>query len=759
MLSTSIGAIRGLISMESKKHSLIVVSNRLPVSITSQDNHWEISPSSGGLASALTGVQGSIPFKWIGWPGASYFAHQQDEIKVALEMRDLVPVFMNKEQEEHYYHTICNSFLWPLFHYFTEQVLHSSESWHFYEEVNQLFAKEVIEQAEIGATIWVHDFHLMLLPQILREKRPDLKIGFFLHIPFPSSEIYRILPKREALLRGVLGADYIGFHTSDYAKHFRSSCLRVLGLTSGKEGISYQARKVGIGIHPIGMNIKSFDDVLSKPHYFSYIKEMKERYKHHKVILGVERLDYTKGIFFKLQAFEMLLDQNPSFVGKVILLQVIVPSRLDSPEYQKHRTEIEKIVSRINGRFSKPGFNPIHYMYRNLPHSELIALYCLADICMVTSIRDGMNLVAQEFIYCAQRAETKGTLILSEFAGASHHLPHAMIVNPFDIEGMSQTIKQALEVPEHEKKLKLNKMKENIRVLDSPLWAKSFLKQMNNSADRNKEASSTLKLTQKESEGVIERAVNSKKRTLILDYDGTIRELTSHPMEAVPSKEILSLIRNLSNLKNTSVHIVSGRDRQTLHSWFGHLPIHLSAEHGFLSKSHEEKNWSTVKEVDLSWMPYVKEILIKAVEEVPGSLLETKSSVLSWHYRLADSNYGDWRANELYSTLIQDLSNLPVEIVPGKKVLEVRAQGISKARYIEQILKNDFSDHFILCMGDDLTDHDMYQVLPKEAISIHVGESSVKSTFQLKSPQEVRELLHRIYYALEKEDSNKALDQ
>lgn len=737
--------------MHPSKEPLIVVSNRLPVSIKNQQNEWKIQTSSGGLASALTGVQSEIPFQWIGWPGASFFPHQQKEIESALAEKNLVPIFLNKEQEEHYYHNLCNSYLWPLFHYFTEQVTHSLESWRFYEEVNQLFAQKVAELAPIGSRVWVHDFHLMLLPKLLRELRADVKIGFFLHIPFPSSEIYRMLPKRKVLLEGILGSDYIGFHTTDYAKHFRLSCLRILGLSAEQGQIVHQSRKVGVGIHPIGMNVSSFEEVLSKPKYFSYIKEMKERYNSHKVILGVERLDYTKGISLKLQAFEVFLEKNPEWIGKIILLQVIVPCRHNSPEYQQHRSEIEKLVSRINGRFSRPGFNPIHYMYRSLPRAELIALYCLADICMVTSIRDGMNLVAQEFIYCAQRAQTKGCLILSEFAGAAHHLPHALMVNPFDIEGMALTIKEALSLPLEKKEDMLNQMQERVCLLNSPLWAKHFLTEMQKTTEENACSLKGHFLTEEEKVELSQKALKARKRVLLLDYDGTLREITSHPTEAKPTREILSLLKQLSLLEHTEVHLVSGRDSKTLESWFGELFVHLSAEHGFSHRAKAKKEWSAFKEVDLSWMPYVETLLKKVVDEVPGSFLENKESVLCWHYRLADSDYGQWRANELYINLVQELANFPVEITSGKCILEVKAQGLSKARYVQKVLQNTSSDDFILCMGDDSTDLEMYKALPENATCIHIGELSSSTLYHLKTPSEARSFLHQILDALNQE--------
>lgn len=730
------------------------MSNRLPISIQFSDNQIEVKASSGGLASALRGVKEKIDFTWIGWPGSFMGAEHEQKVKDELHKQNLIPIFLSKEQEKYFYHSFCNSTLWPLFHYFTGHVAQSYKSWDYYLEVNALYADRILKFAPLNATIWIHDFHLMVLPQLLKEKRADLKIGFFLHIPFPASEVYRMFPKREALLEGVLGADYIGFHTSDYARHFKTACLRILGLDSNKEGILYHSRRIGVGIHPIGMNVEAFNHVFAQPDFEGYVQKIKERYHNYQVILGVERLDYTKGVDLKLQAFEKLLEKFPALIGNVILLQIIVPCRDESSEYQKHRSDIEKSISRINGKYSKPGFTPIQYIYQNLSLEELTALYCLADICVVASLRDGMNLVAQEFVYCASRGKSASTLLLSEFAGASHHLPHATIINPLDVEGLAKNIKIALETPSFEKTVKLLKMEELVRALDSPLWAKKFLKELEKVAHTNEQQKQTVFLNHQHIENLLSQMAEAKERQIILDYDGTLREITSYPQEARPTTEILALLEKLLTLPNTRIDIVSGRDHQTLEAWLGHLPIDLSAEHGFLKRNKNEKKWEKGKDIDLAWMPYVKEILNKAVDEVPGSFLESKSCILSWHYRMTDCDYGQWRAKELYTSLIQDLANLPVEIVQGKKVLEVRAQGISKGKYIEQLLKELKPNTFILCIGDDYTDQEMYAMLPETSVSIHVGERCLKSTFQLESPRQVRNLLTRICDAIQKKQIN-----
>ncbi len=734
--------------MQNQSSSLIVVSNRLPISLHCQDDRWEIKPSTGGLASALTGVQEKIDFTWIGWPGASLFENQKEEVKNELQKQKLIPIFLNKEQEEHFYHTFCNSILWPLFHYFTDPVTHSCQSWEFYEEVNQIFANEVIQQANFNSTVWVHDFHLMLLPSLLRKKRPDLKIGFFLHIPFPSSEIYRMFPKRELLLKGLLGADYIGFHTSDYARHFRLACLRVLGADTTEEGVIFQGRKTGVGAHPIGMNIASFDKILSSENYSSYINEIKSRYQNQKVILGVERLDYTKGILLKLQAFERCLEKNPELIGQIVLLQIIVPSRHSSQEYQHYRSEVEQAISRLNGKYSKPGFIPVQYLYRHLPLDELVALFCLADICMIASIRDGMNLVAQEFVYSASHMKETGVLLLSEFAGASHHLPHATLINPLDIEGMADQIQVALQMPTKEKKSKIDKMASLVKGLDSPIWAAKFLEKLELMAQKNSSLKLLFGLNEKQYHYLIKRSTHANQRIFILDYDGTLQELENLPMKAAPSRALLKILERLALCEETEVHIVSGRDSQTLQSWFGHLPIALAAGHGYQYKEAHSNDWNILRDCEFSWKGYVQEILNKVVEEVPGSFLEFKESSICWHYRLSDLDYGQWRAKELYTSLMHDLANHPVEVIAGKKIIEVRAQGVSKGNYVRHLLKSASKDPFILCIGDDRSDEEMYAALPKKAISIHVGERCQNSTYQLESPLKVRELLSEISAAL-----------
>ncbi len=728
--------------------SRVIVSNRLPTSLEARNSGWISRPSSGGLASALSGITQGDDVIWVGWPGCAVPCDQQPEVIQELAERNLHPVFLRQEQEAHYYHGISNHVVWPLFHYFTDKIDFSEESWSHFVEVNRQFAEQICAVSAEDAQVWVHDFHLMLVPQMLRAMRPDLQIGFFLHIPFPSSEIYRLLPAREECIRGILGADYIGFHTDDYARHFRSSCLRILGVDSTHDTILHEGRKVGLGVNPIGIDVDGFDTSLSTPATRTQYQDLERRYGDRKLILGVERLDYTKGIRLKLRAFERYLERHPDQADKVALLQVLVPSRLDHPEYRELKRDIEEHVGRINGRFGGPGFTPVEYIHRGIEPEQLAALYRYADACLVTPIRDGMNLVAQEFVLCQGEIleddkAYKGMLILSEFAGAAKYLPRSLLINPWDTEQTMRAIETALAMPAAQKEERLAPMVSRVRTMDCRNWATEFLTRLTDASHRRRSESKTEVLNGDCQTQVQQRCADAEQRVIFLDYDGTLRELFRTPEEAAPTQEILDLLEDLAELPGTEIHLVSGRKRSNLEEWFGHLPIHLSAEHGFCHRKPQGQ-WIEATKVDMRWIPVVSKILEQVTEEVAGTYIERKPCGLAWHYRMADSDYGVWRARELHSVLEQDLAHLPVDILHGNRVIEIHAAGIDKGVYVERILEGYDSEAFILCMGDDRTDLDMYRVLPANAVSVHIGDNIENTRFSLPSPQRVREFLREL---------------
>ena len=725
---------------------LVVVSNRLPIRLEVDGDEWSATPSSGGLVTALRGLE-EKPL-WVGWPGAEVPVALQEGVRQKLEQDGLEPVFLVEAEEKLYYRGFCNTALWPLFHYFTSSVAYVEAEWQAYVAVNERFAATVARVAPPGASVWVHDFHLMLLPAMLRMLRPDVEIGFFLHIPFPSSEVYRLLPRREELLSGLLGADHVGFHTSDYARHFRSTCVRVLGLDVEWDRILWANRTIAIGVHPIGIDTSWFDDVVQRPRTEELYRDYQQRFGPRRVVLGIERLDYTKGIGLKLAAFERLLQRDPSEVERTAMLQVLVPSRLDHPEYQNLKSEIEESIGRINGTFGRPGLVPVHYMHRSLEPEEMVALYRLATVGLVTPVRDGMNLVAQEFVACqaavhASLPACNGVLVLSEFAGAAHTLGRALLVNPWHHDQVADAIATAFDMDADEKRQRLQAMARSVAAMDCNVWARRYVGALHQSASRNNAATRCEPLLQESAQALREAFAAARLRILFLDYDGTLREMASRPEAASPTAEIMALLRDLAALPRTAVHLVSGRARDTMARWFGDLPIHLCAEHGATWRMAGGA-WEQDQNLDLSWMPKVRSILEDISREVPGTFVEDKSCALAWHYRMADVDYGPWRARELRSMLDSELANLPVEVLPGRKVVEVRAAMMTKGRYVTRVLQQEAPGSMVLCIGDDRTDMDMYPAVPGDAWTVHVGALTDEARFTLEAPQQVRALLRSL---------------
>ncbi len=734
---------------------LIVASNRLPVALKARDPEageattFTFEESPGGLATALRGVQQEAGFRWIGWPGGDVPIAARDRVTEVLRARGLVPVFLSARERARYYNGFCNGVLWPLFHYFTERVHFDPRSFSSYEEVNARFADVVAAEAPERARVWVHDFQLMLVPSLLRARRPDLEIGFFLHIPFPSSEIYRSLPVREEILLGLLGADYVAFQTSDYARHFRSSCLRVLGLDAGPDGVEHQGRRVGVGTHPIGIPIEHFRAALLAPRARAYAEELRTRYRGRRVLLGVERLDYTKGIPHKLDAFEEFLRRDPERAKDVVLLQLIVPSRLDNAEYRRLKREIEEQVGRLNGTYARPGITPVEYLHRNLDVERLAALYAFVDAMLVTPVRDGMNLVAQEFVVCqaaahAELGRAPGVLLLSEFAGASHSLSRAILVNPWNVKGTATAVEEALAMPPADRAARITAMAEHVAEMECDAWTREVLAATSAVVARRERAAEATRLDAGAASEIVRRAADAPRRILFLDYDGTLRELTRLPSEARPTEEIRLLLAALARLPATTVHVVSGRDRDQLGQWFGDLPLHLGAEHGYAARAPGSTAWVQLANVNLEWMPRAEAELRRVVREVPGSLIERKSCSIAWHYRMADPHYGSWRARELGTALEDAFSNQPVEVLLGHKVVEVRAAGVHKGVYVRRSVREADASTFVLAIGDDRTDLDMYAAVPPGGTRIHLGAQTEGIDYRLDSPADVRALLRRI---------------
>ena len=721
---------------------LLVVANRLPFNITKRGGEFKFRPSPGGLATGLSSLSESFEQLWIGWPGITsekLASEGKDQIRERLAGENCRPVFLSRKQIDHYYLGFCNKTVWPLFHYFPMRTVYEEHFWKTYKQVNQIFCDEIIEIAEPGDYIWVHDYQLMLLPQLLREKFPELEIGFFLHIPWPSFELFRLLPWREEILNGLLGADLIGFHTYDYVRHFLSSVSRIMGLehTLGKVGMGNRVIKVDA--FPMGIDYEKYSQAISKAGVKKEVDKILQEVGKRKIIISVDRLDYTKGIIQRLEAFDLFLSKNPEYKEKVTLIMVAVPSRTGVEDYKILRNRLEQLVGRINGAHGTMGWIPVWYLYRLLPFRRITALYNVADVALITPIRDGMNLIAKEFI--ATKTEGRGVLILSEMTGAASELGEALIVNANNKEAIIQAIKEALEMPLLEQMERNRLMQERLRRYDVSRWSSDFLNALFDIKKTQQELS-VRKLSQTSRKNLVSDYAKSRNRLLLLDYDGTLVGFKGKPAKAEPDKEIMSLLESLSSDPKNNVVVISGRDKATLEKWLGSLDTALVAEHGAWIKQRS-KDWQCMQPFEAEWKDTIRPILELYSDRTPGSSVEEKDFSLVWHYRRSDPELAYVRGQELRGALINLIENLDVGVFEGNKILEIRNVGINKGRAAELwTSKRDWD--FLLAAGDDYTDEDMFSALPEGAYSIKVGLSISKAQFNVDTLNEIRSLLKEL---------------
>ena len=724
---------------------VLIVANRLPVTVRTTDTGVEVQKSSGGLATGLLRPHEQSGGLWIGWSGApeELTPAQQSQLDQQLTAMRLVSVPLTADQVTRYYEGFSNGVLWPLFHYLLDQVPLHVRDWDAYVEVNEKFADIVAEQYEAGDLIWVHDYQLLLLPGLLRQRLPDARIGFFLHIPFPSEELFRTLPERDRLLRGLMGADLIGFHTPAYLRHFAAS-LTQLGLTVDIDRVQLTDREVRLGVFPMGIDAEFFRTLAEDPAVQAEVKTLRAD-EGVSLLVGVDRLDYTKGIPRRLLSFERMLQTHPELRERVRLVQVAVPSRTGVGAYQDFRALVEGLVGRINGDFGTPRWMPVHYIYRSLSEGELVALYRAADVMLVTPLRDGMNLVAKEFV--ASRTDGDGVLVLSEFAGASWELPEAVQVNPYDVDGMAEACYRALTMEPEERRTRLAPLRVRVDTYDVHRWAATFLEQLETITRRITTAIRAPAGAPAAWQALLERQRETEDLLVFLDYDGTLVPYTATPDLARPDAGLMELLEELSSRPRTELHVVSGRAREALERWLGALPISLHAEHGFWSRPPGESEWIPAAEVTGEWREPALAILRDITARTPGSLIEVKSVALAWHYRMADQEAGARRANEVRLHLSQLLSNQPVEILAGHKVLEIRPHGVHKGRIVPPLSPERLAATTVLAIGDDRTDEDLFAALPSDAITIRVGPGPTRARFRVEGVAAVRALLRSLLEA------------
>jgi trehalose 6-phosphate synthase/phosphatase len=718
---------------------IINISNRLPVSISRKNTEVTIGRSSGGLVSAVESLGKSG--QELHWVGVADFTKLD-----WLEAKDnysggfqLHPIFIEDKLYKLYYTGFSNSVLWPLFHYFPSFVEFKRNAFDAYHEVNRTIAESIQYLIDKDDVIWIHDYHLLPLASFIRELVPTAKIGFFLHIPFPSYELIRILPKdcRDAIIKGMLGADIIGFHTYDYAQHFAESVQMIGGIQHKNFELNVKDRLVKIEVFPISIEYQKYNEAYDLPEVVLNRERVESQYEGKKIIFSVDRLDYSKGILYRLRGYARFLEKYPQWKEKVVFILVAVPSRNSISKYEERKELIERMVGLINGKYGNFNWTPIVYQYGSLDFGELIGLYTSCDVALISPVRDGMNLVAKEFV--ASRKDLKGVLMLSDMTGAAKELSRALMFNPFDEHEVAEKINIALSMTENDQKERLTYLQNQIKKNDIFKWGTDFVQSIQNISSL---ASKSKKIEPLDRVAIISNFQACKRRLIVLDYDGTLVEHKPTPELAIPDELVMMVIHKLVEKPNNSLVIISGRDTSFLDKWFGHFPITMIAEHGLYFKEYK-KEWQCLHDDDLPWYKKVLAIMNTFANNCPGAFVEEKSKSLSWHYRNSEKEIGFSQSRELINLLSNFLISTNANILDGNKVIEVKPTNLNKGIALGNFHAQSEYD-FTLCIGDDKTDEDMFTVVNElpYGISIKVGPGNTIAKHRLDNVSQVLSFLN-----------------
>jgi trehalose 6-phosphate synthase/phosphatase len=731
---------------------LFIIADRLPVEFEETNGEIELVPSAEGFDSGLEDFYASHDVTWVGrlqGSGREINETEKTRLEPAFRKARCIPVYLDPSIREKCIEGFCDNTLWPLFNYFTQLTRYPPVCWDAYTKANQAYAETISNHMDDGDTLWIHDYHLMLLPSILRRRFPDCSIGYFQHIPFPSFEVFRLLPWRMELLKGLLDADLIGFHTYDYQRHFMSCVRRLLGHETFFNRIRVNERVVKVDAFPKGIDFLFFNQTAARVRRNSgketsaihkELKEFRRQGEERKIILSIDRLDYTKGIPGRIKAFELFLMQHPEYREQVSLFLFVNPSRENVADYQHLKKQMDELVGCINGKYGTIGWMPVWYFYRPTDRLERIELYSSANIALITPIRDGMNLNAKEFIAC--RTDGTGVLILSEMAGAAKELGESLIVNPNNRTEVAEAIFQALNMPASEQKKRNDVLQKRLEIYDEERWASDFIKGLGE-VKKMQEYNFTHKINARIIKQLLEDYKKAKTRMIFLDYDGTLTGFHNDPQQAGPDDELYTLLKKLIAPEKNTVVIISGRDKETLSEWFeGYERLAFIAEHGVWNKDPEEE-WKMTDVIEKEWMKIIEPVLQSFVDRTPRSFIEYKNYSLVWHYRHADPDMGQQRAWELKDDLKNYIANLNLEIMDGDKVIEIKNAGINKGRAALNKL-GDTSYDFIMALGDDWTDEYTFNALPEKTYTIKVGTKTTSARYYIKDVQEVRNLLTQL---------------
>lgn len=706
---------------------LILVSNRLPVTVNKiGKEEFEFRQSTGGLATGLSSVYKNYEGFWMGWPGLTsdeLSEKEQYKLKNQLQKEKNYPLFLSQKDLNNYYYGFCNKTLWPLFHYFTQYTRYPEKYWQAYKRVNLKFFRNLKDHLKEDDNIWIHDYHLMLLPEMIRREFPDVRIGYFLHIPFPSSEIFRLLPWKEEILKGLLGSDLIGFHTYSYVRHFLSSVLRILGYHKEFNEIKLENRTVKAELFPMGIDYKKYSQAPLTKEVKNEIKNIKKRSNSNQIILSVDRMDYTKGIPERLRGFDYFLENNPQYQGKVTMIVIAVPSRTKIEKYEELKIEVNELVGDINGKYGTLEWTPVWFLFKSVPFERLTALYNMADVCLVTPLRDGMNLVSKEFVAASH---DKGVLVLSEMAGSSYELSKAINITPTRKEEIGESILEALEMNENEQKERLNLMKNRIKNYDVIKWANSFIEKL---VTLEKEERAEKFDTEKKSK-FLNTFENSSKRLIILDHNTFTKNNNSY---------FLPWIEKISSNPKNDLIIMSRKKPKTLEKIFSEIDCYLFAQYG---KFYYDKNsWKQIDRKEATWKEYIEPIIEMHKENTPGALIENTTNSIRWNHKEAEPELSKIRKRELKENISYFSNDFNIDIVDGENFLEIKSSSTESYNTIYNLIQEEEYD-FSLFLGNLSRYPDIHNFLTKKPYIFEVISQDINNSYKINEPKSLLKLLY-----------------
>ena len=712
---------------------LLIASNRLPFAVQCGADGLELTPTTGGLASALSAVHQRGDHVWVGWPGECPDAddYTRAELIGRLHARRVVPVSLSTDDVSSYYDGVCNSVLWPVLHYLLDRLPIALPDFQPYRTVNERFADLVLAQHQPGDIIWVHDYHLLLAPALIRARIPEARIGFFLHTPFPSADVFRVLPWRREILDGMLGANVVGFQTPRDVAHFSDAVRLLTEYHADGSSVIADRRSIRVGAYPIGVDPQRASDGTpgAEPAAIGLASNPACRR-----FLGVDRLDYTKGILARLTAFERLLSEQPALRGQVELVQVAVPSRENIPSYAGLSRDVEALVGAINARFGSADWQPVKYCREPVSPADLAPLYRSADVMLVTSLRDGMNLVAREFVLA--REDDDGVLVLSELAGASEDLRAALLVNPYAVDEMATTMARALDLEPRERRRRMRTLRQRVsgRTIDD--WVARFTHDVVCASGECPDAGEAAA-------AAIDAAGSRDRRVaLVLRYEDVLAEGADSSVPSDPDPELIDLLRAACGRPGVTLHIVSAFDHQTMDRWFDLVPAVIWAEHGLWRRDREGHRWRLTQWSSGDWKDDVRELMQQFVSRTPGSFVEECGASLRWHFGRSEPLFGRSQAQTLASVLGEGAESLGYDVVVSASTpyVEIRLAGLSIARGMQKLVELDPEAQVILV---DRAEHleAAGEVLRAEDLRVACGGRALPGMLSLPDRRSLRRML------------------